>query len=412
MQLSINPYRYRWIVLTLAWTSYMTIYLSRLSIGPLGPFLKDAFSLSNTQVGSLSSAASILYGPTLIIAGWLVDRLGVRRMLVTGTLIVSLCIISLFFVNSYQAMLIILVLSGLGAGCIFPSAVKAIMLWFPLRERGTAVGINQTGVNFGGIIGASLLPITAITLGWRFGFLFIGLGALAMCLFCAVLYRNPPQEVLPPASGNEPDNPLDKSPATRLTIELFKSRDIWVLGMAGLFLCIVEFSAMAYLVLYLTENWFFGVVAAGGLLAMAEAAGALGKPANGFISDRFLGGRRKIVFLYMGVISAITCLVLGASGNTLGWLLYPVIFSLGIGSIGWGGLSSAIAVELGGKEAAGVAAGTTAGIFMIGAVTGPLLFGYIVDSTGSFETAWYAMAICSVISIIFISMIREHKRRI
>ena len=104
--------------------------------------------------------------------------------------------------------------------------------------------------------------------------------------------------------------------------------------------------------------------------------------------------------------------VLGAPINTLGWLIYPVIFSLGIGSIGRGGLSSVIAGEWRGKEAAGVAAGTVAGIFMIGAVTGPLLFGYIVDSTGSFETAWYAMALCSVISMIFISMIREHKKRI
>ena len=154
------------------------------------------------------------------------------------------------------------------------------------------VAYTRTGVNFGGIVGASLLPITAITLGWRFGFLFIGLGALAMSLLCAVLYRNPPQEVLPPASGNEPDSPPDKPPAPRLTIELFKSRDIWVLGLSGLFLCIVEFSAMAYLVLYLKEILFFGVVAAGGLLAMTEASGALGKPASGFISDRLLGGRR------------------------------------------------------------------------------------------------------------------------
>ena len=412
MQLPSNAPRYRWIVLAAVWASYLAVFLTRLSIGPLAPFLKDAFNLSNAQVGSLVSATAIIHGPTMVAAGWLVDRLGVRRVLVVGTLITGLCITTIFFAPSYQAMFIILLLTGLGTGCIYPSAVKAIILWFPLRERATAMGINQMAINAGGIIGAILLPTIAITLGWRYGFLFIGFGALAICLCCAILYRDPPQEVLPVAAGNISGSASAKPSTTRLMIELFKSRDIWMLGLAGLFLCIVEFSAMAYLVLYLSESWLFGVVAAGGLLAMTEGMGALGKPASGFISDRLLGGRRKIVFLFMGGISAITCLVLGIFGNNLGWFLYPVLVILGVGAIGWGGLSATMAGELGGKEAAGVTAGATSGILIIGTITGPPLFGYIVDRTGSFEMAWFAMALCALISIIFISLIREHKRRI
>jgi sugar phosphate permease len=411
-QITDQTTRYRWIVLVVTWTSYLAVFLARLSIGPLAPFLKDAFNLSNTQVGSLVTATAITYGPTMLIAGWLADRVGVRRMLILGTLITSLCMMAIFFAPSYRGMLVILALAGLGTGCIFPAAVKAIIIWFPLRERATALGFNQSAVNVGGIIGASVLPTIAITLGWRYGFLFAGFGILAMCLSCAILYRNPPQGAVPMAIGDVQGNASAQPSATRLTIQLFKSRDIWMLSLAGLFLGVVEHATMTYLVLYLKESLLFGAVAAGGLLAMTEAAGAFGKPASGLASDRLLKGRRKIVFILMGATASITCLVLGAWGQDLGWLMYPVLIILGAVAIGFGGIFATMAGELGGKELAGIASGASAAVLILGVVTGPLFFGYIVDSTGSFQTAWLIMALSGAISTIFASMIRERKERI
>jgi ACS family D-galactonate transporter-like MFS transporter len=113
------------------------VFISRPSIGPLSPFLKEEFYLSNFQGGSLVSAAAFLYIPTLVFGGWMVDRVGVRRMLAGGMLITSFCITDLYKVSSYKAMLLVLMFSGLGTGCIFPSAVKAIVLWSPLREGST-----------------------------------------------------------------------------------------------------------------------------------------------------------------------------------------------------------------------------------------------------------------------------------
>ena len=161
------------------------------------------------------------------------------------------------------------------------------------------MGINQTAINAGGIIGASLLPTIAIALDWRYGLLFMGLGALGVCFACAVLYRNPPQEGLSGGAGDIPNSTAAKPSVTRLMASLFRSRDIWMLFLAGFFVNILEWGMMINLVLYLNEALLFGVVAAGGLLAMTEAAGALGKPASGLISDRLLAGRRKIVFILM-----------------------------------------------------------------------------------------------------------------
>lgn len=272
------------------------------------------------------------------------------------------------------------------------------------------MGINQTAVNVGGMIGASLLPIIAITLGWTYGFLFIGLSSLAICACVAILYKDPPPEVSPVAAENALSSTFNKPSGIRLMIDLFKSRDIWMLGLGGLFIVTVEFSTITYLVLYLNESLFFGVVAAGGLLAMTVAAGAFGKPASGFISDRLLGGRRKTTVILMNGITVIICFLLGI-GINLGWFLYPLLIIFGMVAIGWGGLYATLAGELGGRESAGVASGTTGALTNLGVVIGPPLFGYIVDSTGSFNMAWFAMALCAGISMIFFSLVRENKRR-
>lgn len=274
--------RYRWAILAIIWMAYLTIYIARVGIGPLAPFLKEAFNLSNAEIGSLVTATVVGYIPSIIVAGWLVDYIGVRRMLVAGTLISGLSIVAVFFAPSYQVMFFMLVFTGIGNGCIFPSAVKAVMLWFPKRERATALGFNQASINVAGVISASLLPTIAIILSWRYGFLLLGFGVLVICPCCAIIYRNPPQEHLPNGAGDNPYSVSSKSSNTRLAIVLFKSRDIWMIGLAGLFLAIVEFATMTYLILYLNEELLFPVVAAGGMLAMTEASGGIGKPAIGF----------------------------------------------------------------------------------------------------------------------------------
>ncbi len=406
----MKPNRYRWTILALVWLASSGIFLTRLSIGPLAPFLKESLNISNTQVGLLVTAAVILYVPASIIGGWLADNIGPRRVLIFSTLFLSLCLLALFFASSYRTMFIILLLAGLSSGCILPSVVKSIITWFPQKERATALGLNQTAVNIGGIAGASILPTVALTLGWRYSFLFIGFTILAICLLCFILYRSPTEETLTAKLANLEESTPQKTGAQK-RMELFKSRDIWMIGLAGFSLAVVEFSIMTYLVTYLKEQLLFSVVAAGGLLAMTEAGGAIGKPVSGILSDRIFKGQRKAVFFVMAGMTVIICIIMGIGDQQLGWLLYPILIILGTVAIGWGGLYFTLAGEIGGKEDAGIAAGTANAILIVGVIIGPPLFGKIVD-TISFQMAWFTMAIFGAISIVFIKLIREHKRLI
>jgi sugar phosphate permease len=312
---------YRFVVLGVVWTSYLIVYLSRLSVGPLAPFLKDAFNLSNAEVGSLMSATAITYAPSMIVAGLLVDRFGVKRILVGGTLVAGICVALLFVAPSYPALLALLALSGFGCGFIYPAGIKALMLWFPPRQWATAIGLNQSAINVSGIAGAALLPTVAVELGWQYGFLFVGMVALVISAVCSLLYRDPAGLSVPPAAGaserDEGDGVIadaaeagDAVPGPSgwsQTLSLLRRRDAWLLCTTGLFLGVVEFSVLAHLVLFLNKSLLYTAVAAGGLRVICEAAGAVGKPGSGAVSDRLFRGRRKPALLGLCVGAAVVC---------------------------------------------------------------------------------------------------------
>jgi ACS family hexuronate transporter-like MFS transporter len=399
-------YRYRWVILGVLWITYIVVFLHRLSVGPLAPFLKEDLSLTSAQVGLVMSAAAFGYTLTLFPIGWVVDRIGARWPMAIGELIAGISMIALFFTPSYIWLLILMFATGMGCGFLSPSTTQGVIVWFPLRERATVMGLKQTAVNIGGIITALSLPAVALALGWRYGFLFLGIAAIVIGAIVLTLYKEPPRPALSSSTGSTP-------PAMAMPLlELLKSREIWLVACCGLCLTWVEMTMIAHLVLYLTEVLLFSVVAAGGLLAMTEAAGAIARPGSGLLSDRVFGGKRKPVFILMAGTASVMCLLLGLFGSCLSWALYPVLLILGLGGIGFGGIYLTLMSEFGGRYGAGKAAGLGSTVSMGGSIFGPPVFGYIVDISGSYELAWLSLAFMAAVCILLLLFVREGKRKI
>ena len=364
--------RYRWVILGVLWITYVVVFLNRLAVGPLAPFFKEDLGIDNAQVGLVMSAAAFGYMITMFPIGLIVDRIGARWPMVIGELIAGASMIVLFFAPSYLWLLILMFITGMGCGFLMPATTQGVIVWFPLKERATVMGLKQTAVNIGGIITAATLPAVALALGWRYGFLILGITAIAIAVIALILYKKPTK--LPSSSTDSA-----ASAAGISLLELLKDRNIWLVAISGLCLAWVEFTIVAHLVLYLTEALLFPVVAAGGLLAMTEAAGAIARPGSGLLSDRVFGGNRKPAFILMAGAAAVMCLLLGLYGSHLSWALYPILFLLGMGGIGWGGIFLTLMSEFGGRYGAGKAAGLGGTVSMGGIILGPVVFGHIVD---------------------------------
>lgn len=396
--------RYRWIILGVLWITYLVVFLHRLSVGPLAPFLKEDLGINSTQVGLVMSAAAFGYMVTLFPAGWVVDRIGARRLIVAGEMVAGASLVALFFVPSYVWLLVLMFVTGMGCGFLLPSTTQGVIVWFPLKERATVMGLKQTAVNIGGIITATTLPVVALALGWRYGFLILGVVAIIIGIIAFILYKEPPR----PVSSVSTDSAGPPMPI----LEILKNREIWMVALCHSCLVWVEMAVIAHLVLYLTEELLFSVVTAGGLLAMVEAAGAIGRPGGGFLSDRVFGGSRKPILIMMAGTTAVVCLVVSLFGSQLSWAIYPVLFLLGLAGTGFGGVILTLVSEFGGKRGAGKATGLSTTIVMSGNILGPAVFGYIVDMSHSYQWAWLSLAFVATLCVLLLLLVKEEKRKI
>jgi MFS family permease len=374
----------RWAVLVLITLAHALGALAVLSVAPLSPFLLDALHLSRAQVGLLLPAVYLGGVLMSLPAGWLTDRLGVRLTLGAGQAVIGILVLVAALAGSLRTLLACLVLAGCGFSVLNPSTGKAVLEWFPPRGRGLAMGIKQTGLTLGGLVGALALPPLAVVAGWRAALAAGGALALVSATLTLIVYRSPAG-----ASG------ASAAAWPRLgELRVFLRRPgVIVVFLSGLALSVAQSSVLAHLAIYARETFALSSVAAGQMLALSQAGGTGGRLAWGVISDRFFGGRRRPGVVVNALIGAgaYALLALGDRLPLAG--LVPLALVAGVGAFGWVGLYFALVAEIGGARYAGLLTGVAVAFAWSGVLIGPPVFGLLVDRTGSYAWPWLALAV-------------------
>jgi len=373
----------RWPILALVTAAHGFGALSVLAVAPLAPFLLESLQLTRAQVGWFLPAVYLGGVLMSLPAGWLTDRLGVRLTLGAGQAVIGALTLTASFADGLPALLACLVVAGFGFSVLNPSTGKAVLEWFPPRRRGLAMGIKQTGLTLGGLAGALALPPLALASGWRTALATGGALALVSSLLTVLVYRSP-AAVQERAASVWP----------RLgDVGIFLRRPgVLVVFVSGLALSIAQSSVLAHLAVYARETFALSPVAAGQMLALAQAGGTGSRLAWGAISDRFFGGRRRpgvVVNALVGA-SAYALLSLGDRLPVAG--LAPLALVAGGGAFGWVGLYFALVAEIGGARYAGLLTGVAVAFAWSGVLVGPPVFGLVVDHTGSYTWPWLGLA--------------------
>lgn len=388
--------RYRWTILALAFVSQLTATLSGQVIPPLAPILQSELGLSKVEIGLFSSASFAGSWVVLLVAAYFTERFGVRIMMSMGQVVAGGVMLVMALAGSFLQALIVMFVVGLTRAVVLPGASKAIMDWFPARERATAMGIKQTGYPMAGILMAATLPALALAIGWRYAIALVGFVIIAGGVATLVTYRDQP------VSGT----PIERGPGMREGIkQLARIPRLWVLSAVATLLVTAQLALIAYIALYFTDVVLLPtipdeaarIVAAGGFLALVQVGGVVGRVFWGIVSDRVFPGRRMSVMSALGAIAAVMALVMGylSPGFPL-WLLIIVVFVYGSTAVGWNGLYHALVVESADRQHAAMAVGFCMTLSQIGTVGGPPLFGFIVDLTGSYQPAWLCLSLLSL----------------
>jgi MFS transporter, ACS family, hexuronate transporter len=395
---------YRWVILPIIVLAQISIALAPQGFAPLTPFLKSDFNLSLAQVGLIGTANGIGTGALVILAGWLVDRFGIRYVLLGGQLVVGSAVALTALTQSFEQVLLTLFLAGLGGAVSAPSGTKAVVTWFSARGRATAMGVKQAGVPTAGVLAALILPTVALTSGWRTACALAGAIIIVAGFVVFAFYRDVAQS----------DGEKTTIDGTWKTIaSLLHNRDIMLLSAGATCYVLVQYCFVTYLVLYLRDVHALSLVTAGVLLAIAQGGGGVGRIALGVVSDRFFaGGRKKPLAIVGVVVAALAVALAGIPGGEAIVPLGILAFALGFGAIGWPSLHLSLIAELSGVAKAGTAIGLSVAFLYVGNTIGPPVFGMIVDHTGSYSIAWISQAVISLIGVVFILLTREDRRQI
>jgi sugar phosphate permease len=132
--------RVRWFVLFLISIMYLITYMDRANISVTAAAISSEFHLSKTEMGLVFSAFAWAYAIGQIPGGWLGDRFGPKRVLLAIVVFWSVMTAATAWASGLISLFMIRFVFGLGEAGAFPTATRAMQLWFPKAERGLIQG--------------------------------------------------------------------------------------------------------------------------------------------------------------------------------------------------------------------------------------------------------------------------------
>ena len=243
-------------------------------------------------------------------AGVFIDRIGPKRMLSIGCVLLTIGYVLYSRLDSLgmlYAIHVILALGLLGASTM--TCVILISGWF-YSQRGLAIGIALVGTSLGSII---LSPVNALMIerfGWRQAFLIEAALPIVLLVFIQLVVRNSPRDVGIVAHGLEQSAGRDLRLEGLSLQEAMRTRTFWAIGLSGM---IVYYSILAlynHLFLYL-RGLGIEPLKAGFALSLLGLLGLTGKLVNGALADRI--DRHKVFLACQAIMLVGVALLLAAS---------------------------------------------------------------------------------------------------
>lgn len=361
-------------------------------LAPLMPFVRAEYAVTYTEIGFAFAAFNIVSAVLQTPAGFMVDRLGARRLLIAGLILGSATFIAAGLVHSFWFMVVMFAFAGLANTVYHPADYSYLSQHVPARHIGQAFSVHT----FAGMLGSAVAPVTLLLMqefwGWRGAF--IGAGILGLVVAALIAF-------------------MDQGRGERQAqSEAAPEKGAWgLLLSAPILLSLIFFMLLALMTAGLSN---YSVVALGALhgtpVAAANTAltGYLLLSAIGVLIGGLFVGRTT----RHGLITAIG-------------LVATALFTLVVGEVDFGTLAVVAAMSLAGLASGmvmpsrdmivrevtppgsfGKVFGFVTTGFNIGGIIAPLIFGPIMDH-GSPRLVFIVVALFALASVVTVMTRRK-----
>jgi MFS transporter, ACS family, D-galactonate transporter len=409
LQASSVPKR-RWGIALLLGFGVLVNYFDRVNLSVSRDALYSSFGISTVTFGWLLSAYNWTYASLQLPSGLLLDRFGVRRVGIVGTVIWSIASFSAAVSTGIGGMFASRFLLGVGEAPTFPGNAKAIGYWFPEKERSLATAMFDSMAKFASAIGIPLLGLTLLYFGWRWNFAATGLISAVYFALFYFFYRNPSEDKsLSEAErewirrgGAQSEDKVHAAKGAPLGYLLRQKR------VCGLALGFASYNYSFYLFLtwlpdYLSKthhlDLFHAVLYAGIPWLLATITELV---IGGWLADSLIQRGWNAVRVRQTILVGGTTLGLGILGAARSNTALEAVFWISVALCGLSAASSvgwSIPSLIAPKESVGTLGGIMNFCSQLSAIAAPVITAYILSGTHSFFWAFAAAGAFLVVGI-------------
>jgi len=380
-------------VIGLVGLAHGTSHFFHLMLPPLFPWLMAEFNLSYTGVGLLMTTFFVISGVGQALAGFVVDRIGARPVLMFGIAMLSISGIVLAASSSYGMLLVAAAIAGLGNSIFHPADFTLLNRRVTPPRLGYAFSVHGLSGNLGWAVAPIFMAGIAAASNWRVA------GVAASAVGASVLvFLWTRRRVLDDAAAQVVARAESNAPGTG-TLDFLGSGPVW-LCFGFFLLSTASFGILQNFAPAILGNVYgLSLVVATGALTAYLLGSATGILAGGFVAARRIRSERVVATALS--ISALTALLL-ASGHVPAASVLILMAVMGFG-VGLAGPSRDLLVRHAatnrfGRASYGRVYGFVYSGLDVGLAVAPLVFGGLLDA-GRFSAALFAVAALQTASI-------------
>jgi ACS family glucarate transporter-like MFS transporter len=416
--------RVRYLIVFILFAVSCFSYGDRIALSIAGAAMAKDIQMSPLKMGYLFSGFSWAYVLGQLPSGGLLDRFGSKRVYGISIVLWSICAFLTGFAGylaasaAFSAIFILRLLSGFSQAPVFPGNGRIVASWFPTRERGRASAIFNSSQYFALMIFAPIFGWIIHVAGWKSCFWFMGvLGfAIALIWFTNVYsVRHHPRisnaeiDYIERGGGlvnadNETKTSAGSNPLTWAAVRMLLSHRMLVGIYIGQY-CITTLTwfFLTWFPIYLAQARHLSIMKVGFAAALPGLCGGFGGILGGVASDKLLHRGKSLSFarkapILVGMalsVTMIACNYARAQGLML-TLMSISFFGKGLGALGWTVIS-----DTSPKGMIGLNGALFNLIGNMAGITTPIIIGYLVEKTGSFDDVLIFVgltALCAIVS--------------
>lgn len=399
-------------IIILLCSGWVSIWIYRSALSPVYPQINASLggNVSDTALGSIASFYFLGYVIMQIPAGFLVDMIGKKKVLIPGFIFFAIAALIISQASTITMIYVGSFIAGVGCGSFYGSAYSLTSQNIPVEKKSFSTAIVNSGSAIGSGLGMILSSYLVVQLGlpWQI-MMYISMVMTVIMLFAfSLIIRNNKDDV---AFNNQPDESLEEKAEESISLKTLFSPSMLFTYVLYFATCYAYYITVTWLPNYLgTERGFEGAAIgfSSSLVAFASIPGAL---FFSRLADKYM--HRKVSFIVILELLAAAMLFITVQSSTSTYLMIALIMYGFLGKLA----VEPIIISWLGENAPQVGIGTTLGVFnffgMMSSVIAPTLTGSISDATGSKVMGFYIAVVLLVIgSILFlISNINKAKRK-